>query len=204
MAKRRFWAALEVVTLLALTQMALAQADSTPQDEIRVHGHWTVVVHNADGTVQSKHEFENSITDEGKSVVLALLMGSSIANGPPVWQLNIGGSLCFQPSTTILGNCQVTVQPTRHITSGTTNIASVPLEMSGTIKMDGSGQILSVATQIANVTGKRAPGKPAEDLILVFSSRDLTKPDSTTGRSSAPINVQTGQNVDFTVDISIS
>ena len=204
MAKRGFWAALGAVTLLALTQMTLAQADSMPQDEIRVHGHWTVVVRNADGTVQSKYEFENSITDMGKSLVLGLLGGATPTNGTPVWQLNISGSLCYQQPATTLGNCQVTVQPKRNFTPGTTNLSSIPLEMSGTVKMDGSGQILSVATQIANMTGKRAPGKPAEDVILVFSSHDLTKPDSAKGQTPVPINVQAGQNVDFTVDISIS
>jgi len=177
---------------------------SGPQESMGIHGHWTVTVRNADGTVASHREFENSITDMGKGVVLSLLTGGSLTNGTPTWQLNISGSLCFQKPSTTLGDCQISVQPTRPIPPGTTNLATVPLEMSGTVKMDGSGQIMSVATQITNVTGKRLPGKTPENITLVFSSRDLTKPDSATGKTSAPINVQAGQNVDFTVDISIS
>jgi len=32
-----------------------------PHEGIRVHGYWTIVVHNKDDSVASRHEFENSL-----------------------------------------------------------------------------------------------------------------------------------------------
>jgi hypothetical protein len=191
-----------------------------PQEGIRVHGHWTVTVRNADGSVASHHEFENSLTDWGKSVLLALLVGPlSFDGSAPAWGLKIGGPLCLQKPGTSLGDCQIPVTAQKVIPSSAQNDSwivsgsvdgtggnSLPtgstafvskVEMNGTVKMDGAGQITSVATQVINV--KTGHG----DLGFVFSSRDLTQPDSTTGQTPAPINVQAGQNVDFTVDLSI-
>lgn len=197
MAKPNIRNAVLAATLLALAQIGHAQ------ENMGIHGHWTVTVRNPNGTVASRHEFENSITDMGKSLVLNLLVGAIPTNGAPTWQLDIGGSLCFQKPSTTLGDCQISVQPTRPIPPGTANFASLPLEMSGTVKMDGSGQIMSVATQITNLMGKMVHGQAPQNATLTFSSRDLTKPDSATAQTPAPINVQAGQNVDFTVDISI-
>jgi len=189
--------------VLAATLFALAQIGQA-QENMGIHGHWTVTVRNPDGTLASRYEFENSITDMGKSLVLNLLGGATLTNGAPTWQLDIGGSLCFQKPSTALGDCQISVQPTRPILPGTTNFASLPLEMSGTVKMDGNGQIMSVATQVTNLVGKTVHGQAPQNGTLTFSSRDLTKPDSAAGTTQPPINVQAGQNVDFTVDISIS
>jgi len=190
------------VTFLGLVQLGLAQ-DSTgrptkissvqsenapagPQEGIKVHGHWTVIVRNADGSVDSRHEFENSINDGGKGLLLNMLTGSlyTVQALPPVWQLKIGGPACAQQQT---GYCLLPVQP---------QLNHGQVEMTGTFKMATAGQITSVATEITNTIG------PHHD-PLHFSSRDLTQPDAT-GQTPASINVQAGQNVDFTVDISIT
>lgn len=69
--------------------------------------------------------------------------------------------------------------------------------MKGTVAIEFAGQIKSVATQITNTVNSTSSP-------VVFSSRDLTQPDSASGQAAGPINVQPGQNVDFTVDINIS
>src|SRR5262245_3834484 len=53
-------------------QNAATQAERTagsadraggPQESIKVHGHWTIVIRNKDGSVDSRHEFNNSLND---------------------------------------------------------------------------------------------------------------------------------------------
>ena len=69
--------------------------------------------------------------------------------------------------------------------------------MKGTVAIDYAGQVKSVATQITNTINQNSPP-------IIFSSHDLTQPEAASSQPSGPISVQAGQNVDFTVDISIS
>jgi len=43
---------------------------------IRVHGHWTLEIHNPDGTLASRHEFENALIPTMGSPLLAGLLGN--------------------------------------------------------------------------------------------------------------------------------
>ena len=169
--------------------LATATKPSGPQESMGIHGHWTVTVRNANGTIASRHEFENSITNQGKGFVLGLIIGDifPLRGLPLSWQLKISGNLCKNAGVNALGDCFIPAKGNI--------LVGGKLEFAGTIKMDGAGQITSVATQ---VKGSETPG------AITFSLRDLTQPDSSTGQTPAPINVQAGQNVDFTVDLSIS
>jgi len=171
------------------------QEHSGPQETMGIHGHWAVTIRNSDGTLVSRHEFENSLTDIGKGIVLGFLAGSAYPmQGPvPVWELKVGENLCVvrevQPARKSPGDCLIPVKAQL--------VVGGKVEMTGTVQIEIAGQIKSVATQITNTA---SPNKAP----IVFSSRDLTQPDSTTNQIPTPINVQPGQNVDFTVDISIS
>jgi hypothetical protein len=202
-------AILAAVAVAALAQLAVTQenavrearssnagsppttspAPSGHPEGIQIHGHWTVTVRNPDGRVASRHEFDNSMTTNGKQFILGVLIGDTfpLRGYPPVWELKISGSLCRQGGPSTMGDCVLSVTGGRKVGGA--------LEFSGTVKMDGAGQIMAVATQVG---GPSAPGR------ITFSSRDLTQPDAATGQTPAPVNVQAGQNVDFTVDFSIS
>jgi hypothetical protein len=53
-------------------------------DGIKVHGDWTVTVSNPDGSVDSVHEFKNSLHPVGTSLVTSILAGES--GGPGSFQ----------------------------------------------------------------------------------------------------------------------
>jgi hypothetical protein len=166
-----------------------------PEEGMGIHGHWTVTIRNSDGTIASRHEFENSVTNTGKGIVLGFLTGSTfpMLGYVPSWELKIGEALCNPntiPPTKSPDYCRIPVEA-KLVVGG-------KVEMKGTVAIDYTGQIKSVATQITN-TQPRGKGSP-----IIFSSRDLTQPDSASGQATGPINVQAGQNVDFVVDISIS
>jgi hypothetical protein len=70
-------------TLLAVISIALLSLNSSPlvaqEQGIKVHGRWAIDIRNADGSLASRHEFNNSLTTAGVSVggnaVLAGLLG---------------------------------------------------------------------------------------------------------------------------------
>lgn len=54
---------------------------------IKVHGRWTIEVRNPDGTVASRHEFDNALT-AGGAVYLARLLGRD--GVPTRWVIQLG------------------------------------------------------------------------------------------------------------------
>jgi hypothetical protein len=70
---------LTVFAVVGGATLALAQtppAPGGPVEGIKVHGHWTIDIRNADGTIASHHEFENALTGQGKRVISGLLTGT--------------------------------------------------------------------------------------------------------------------------------
>lgn len=68
------------------TQAAKA-GSSGLNNGIHVHGHWTIVVRNPDGSVASRHEFENSLQFDGIDLLPALLGGYAT---PGSWGVMLG------------------------------------------------------------------------------------------------------------------
>ena len=130
------------------------------------------------------------MTDAGKELLLNQLIGvQTLSTMVPTWVVDIGNQqICLSAGGP--GHCGFETQ-IQYDKPGK------KLVLSGTIKALSSGQISSVATYIINQVPQRKPG-------LQFSSRDLTQPDSQSAQAPPAINVQAGQNVDITVNISIS
>ena len=57
-----------------------------PEEGIRVHGHWTIVIENPDGAVVSQHEFENSLVNTGPDLLAQLLARMAT---PGAWEINL-------------------------------------------------------------------------------------------------------------------
>jgi hypothetical protein len=73
---------------------------------IQVHGHWTIVVRNPDGSVAAKREFENSLQFDGITLLPILLSGQGVAG---TWAVMAGGSdaahsPCAGPQQNFPGN----------------------------------------------------------------------------------------------------
>src|SRR5205814_7519062 len=60
-----------------------------PREGIKVHGHWTIVVKNPDGTVAQRREFENALVTTG-GYLLARILAGRITPGP--WLITLPGA----------------------------------------------------------------------------------------------------------------
>jgi hypothetical protein len=65
------------------------------KEGIVVHGHWTIVVKNPDGTVAARQEFENALDPvEGADLLTGLLSGSYTTEGFLIDLNSAAGTLC--------------------------------------------------------------------------------------------------------------
>ncbi len=60
------------------------------QEGIKVHGHWTIVVKNPDGTVTDRREFENSLGLGGVYLMAGFAGGTYV---PGAWAISLGQQL---------------------------------------------------------------------------------------------------------------
>ena len=150
-----------------------------PQEGIKVHGHWTILVRNEDGSVASRHEFENALTPGGALALASLLTQAQPA--APTWIILLDGntgpgqSVGFQASTT-------------------TQSVNGTVVLTGSKKVPVNGYQLTGVDTNVNITS----------LGATFTSRDLTQPVPPSTTAPGPISVQNGQTVDVTVVISFS
>jgi hypothetical protein len=57
---------------------------------VKVHGHWTIVVRNPDGTVTDRRDFENSLAFGG-AYLLQNILGGTVT--PGAWAISLGAQL---------------------------------------------------------------------------------------------------------------
>ncbi|HKW34183.1 MAG TPA: hypothetical protein VJN92_14320 [Candidatus Acidoferrum sp.] len=198
-------------TSAAEEETAAAENRSSKQDShrggqhegIQVHGHWTIEVHNSDGTFATHREFENSLAGGGSFVLSTVLART---NSVGLWQINLGGANggpC--PGSANAGDCIIQengspitgasifngLTVTTTTGAGGLNI----LQLSGSAPT-GSGQITKVQTFLnACPGGGCAPST---------SGGSVTAGYLFTQAVISPINVISGQTVAVTVVISFS
>jgi len=84
---------------LAAAGSVALRAQQRPGEGITVHGHWLIEVHNPDGSLASRHEFENSLSAgaafaaDGGSNALAGVLGR--AAGAPSYEVVLAESNPF-------------------------------------------------------------------------------------------------------------
>jgi hypothetical protein len=200
-----------IVAVLIVSGGAVAQessrapgSSSAPSDrgavpgaEIKVHGHWTIDVHNPDGTLSSHNEFENALLPSGASLLAGMLGRSQT---PRSWRIglqyesngpcNRGGvhvpCYAVEPGAAVPPNSEDYYFPTLAFRQ----IESVPgsglfdaLELTGNVTASFPDQIQLVSTTLStNVGGD------------FFSSRFLAQ----------TIQVAVGQKVYVKVVLSFS
>jgi hypothetical protein len=168
------------------------------RQEISIHGNWTIVVRNADGSTASRHEFENKFIG---STPLNDLLAHHASN--PVWFVDIVG-----PTAAWFLNQSPTQAPN-----------SVPLDVSIPASGTYAGKLV-LSGSVPGIHGGQPSFPVATQLSVVetalkvtcasnftcansgFSARDLTVavPPATT--PPPPITVQPGQGIDVTVVFS--
>jgi len=156
-----------------------------PQEGIKVHGHWTITVRNADGSVAAHHEFENALAPEGAATLTDALTLTPLP--PPSWIIVLTLNTTGQPAVTDYF-AKTTVQ-----------------SVNGTVVLTASPKLsfASFPTTALQVIGVKTLLQLAHGL-QPFTSRDLTKPVPPSTTPPPSINVQDGQTVDVTVTISFS
>jgi hypothetical protein len=92
--KRASATALSVLVGFANPMTAGVLRAQGPDEGIKVHGHWQIEVHNSDGSLVSRHEFENALVggaNGGAGGIAALLSGTGTV-GDWVVSLDGGGA----------------------------------------------------------------------------------------------------------------
>lgn len=88
---------------LATAKGAAAKPSGGTQEGIKVHGHWTIVVRDADGKEVSRRDFDNALLDEGKGALASLLAKQIVLQEWAIQLTDANGSPCgmiFEPNST--------------------------------------------------------------------------------------------------------
>lgn len=203
-----FRALLAVCVVAAMAIAAHAQtppAPAGPTEGIKVHGHWTIDIKNADGTLASHHEFENAFVNP--EMLANILMGG---NTPGGWRIRLASNnnaadMPCGPSKPCLIR-QPHAVPANY-EGESTNLAvslvlpaaptpSAVLHFDGSITAgQGSPRIAAVTSQLSICSGFTAPSQCLNPSYVVDITEHLL---------AAPITVAPGQIIQVTVDITIS
>lgn len=187
-------AATAMVLLLGAAPRALAQEkEKATGDGIKVHGHWTIDVKNADGSLASHHEFENALTSDGAASLSRLLATpNTTVVGWTITVINNTGGL----RTLTLGQGLDAVaadSPNLTVTAGgppSVSGSGQQTVLQGSIQVPAAFSISEVDTFLDTNT-QSAPDQP---LLSSFSRRTLPQ----------AIDVQSNQIVQITVVFSFS
>jgi len=171
------------------------------QEGIKVHGEWMIEVRNPDGTLASRHEFENAL-EPGSNLANILARGATFGR----WEVIISGLLCPDSSGNPV-SCNVTEPGFFNGTfpdTSTTLTISAPNSgpdagkfiLIGSTRAVFSASVFAVSTHYGECAPTTSPASPcAAFLIRPFTTKFL---------SANPIPVVAGQTIDVTVKISFS
>lgn len=176
------------------SQPELGKADGF-SNSIKVHGDWTIVVRNPDGSVASTHQFENSISSGGQNFFASLMNRQA---GTFFWEVRLASLCGTVPS---LRACGIAESPLANdsvlsnwfggaVTSSLTisNPHTGPnayrFVLSGSTTSSNTGQITRAGTEslvqngagdgIAEITGKTFKA-PVDNASGCSGSSDCTK-----------------------------
>lgn len=184
---------------------SLAKADNSatkserpggPHEGIKVHGHWTITIRKEDGSVASRHEFENALVNP---LQLLRLLAREASMGR--WEVEVGGTP--QPcglTTATAGACSLdeTTGPptfgTLQVSRPTSGPDAGALVLTGSTQARRASQVQLVRTRLFVCA---TPGPPSlscsSNAFDVLTEKDVT---------ALNIAVQANQTIDVTVAIS--
>ena len=214
MTGRRLTAALAALTLAAVPVLGQERGEPT-KDGIKVHGHWTIDVRKADGTLVSHNEFENALTSTGGLGLAQLLARTYTVGG---WGIVLDGGLCAGQLT---GGMCIIQEPSAPAGAGQDSSdlsVSVPpagqanaglLVLKGSVKAQFAGQITTVRTRQSSCLPSISQGNVVElteSQCAAIAYMLLTPSifDVTARTLASPVPVDAGQFVQVTVVLSFS
>lgn len=167
------------------------QSEGGPQEGIKVHGHWTIVIKNADGSVASRREFENALVGNSGGATLSAILSRNATVGEWGIELNflpVGVDFIVEPNfpSNLFGSAPL--DKNLAVQAPSSGLNALALVLSGSTKFSAAANILNVATFLTCASGGGCGTNQ-------FTAHDL---------SASPVAVQSGQTVDVTVVISFS
>jgi hypothetical protein len=190
------------VVLLAMSCAALGFGQAEEKDpggkgDIKVHGHWLLQVRNPDGSVASRHEFENSLVTSnnlfaaGPFGLAQLLTGQAYASQ---WIVALTNSItaCCAVFSIQQTPCPGTPSCSPLTVTQTANLAGLVLQ--GTSAPAAAAATIStVATYFFACPLSQSPSQCfASEPLVIFTA------------ANANLSLQTGQAVTVTVTFSFS
>jgi hypothetical protein len=199
-----------------------AKPKKAGEEGIDVHGHWTIVVKNPDGTVAQKRDFENSLNaGTGETGLLALLAGQSTA-GDLAIGVEGGADVC---TTGANDTCLAVASATAGIggqlcpahpnlcSSGLTEAVSQAgvgsVTLAGQISVAETGVVSNVSTVLLLCTGAAgtyASVAPSACYTLAPGTPNITATTYTLTSATlgTPLNVTSGQTISIGVVLTFS
>lgn len=167
---------------------------------IKVHGHWTITVRNADGSVASRNEFENSLSPTTGSAALVQMLGRTAT--PGLWSINVFtiDSAGLQLPQFLYESASAVAAGSNSFKGLVVSVDAAGLHLSGTIKaaiVQPTGVIAAVTTELFPCPVTAAPATPCSDASLVYKQ-------ITSKSLSTQIPIQQNQSIDVTVTITFS
>lgn len=206
-----FRALLAVCVVAAMAIAAHAQtppAPGGPTEGIKVHGHWTIDIKNADGTLASHHEFENALVARGAQQLVTTLAGGSSPVGWAIWMVGVNQATapCDGPNSVpypcVIRQAEITVDGPSE--SANLQVVGIPIGAPTTLRLSGSVTTTALRpSEIADVVALMVSCAPALTRSACIAGQGLRLP-VTEHLLSTPISVAAGQIVQVTVDITFS
>ena len=199
--RRAIGVAIAAALVLSTVRPALAQDRAgVPNEGIKVHGHWTLIIRNADGTQASRHEFQNSLLAPGARLLAQLLAGAATTGPWMIFLTPDSGPGCnpVNNACSISGPNSGIGSESHDLTVGVP--ASGPnagkFVLRGSVRVPTAQSFAEVTTQLVACQGSVAPSACVFDInstLVAF-----------TGKGFPSIPVAADQTVDVTVVISFS
>ena len=174
---------------------------SGPHEGIKVHGHWTIVVKNSDGSIATQREFENALQVSEAAPYLAKVLGRTTTVG--YWDIVLtsndpnNGTPCIAVGFAGPIRCHVS-EPKKLVQGGASTNLTVTvgntLIFAGSFTATANGKITTVGTLGGSCQPTLTPAATCVGYEVNFTAADI----------SPAITVQTGQEVLVKVEISFS
>lgn len=199
---RRTLVAMAVIPMVAIALLTVpAQAQ---QDEgIKVHGHWVIEVRDADGSLDSRTEFDNALQYNGAVTLASILAGNT---APFYWAIVLGGAepSCIRADKGEAVAC-VIGEPGNPSDSDNLTLQqlnnSEGFALSGSVTSTWFGRIEWVKTALSFIAEQ-----PYSDIQGGggLDAHDFTKATNDAQGNPLSIDVGQGQSIHVTVTISFS
>ena len=178
------------------------------QSSIAVHGFWTIEIHESDGRLVNRYQFNNALNDQ-KALLFILARQKSVGR----WAVILSDVFTVGQPCANGTICALHEAGDTHVFSGSTNFTSLTVSaeplpaptrliLQGSLTAGATGQISGVATYLSVCDNTVAPATLCPDPAWTALTLHSTQPSGPP--PVGPIPVAAGQIVQVRVEISFT